>query len=124
VHQLAEEEMIQVTAGKTRGIRLVDRGEELSEADVLCAWWRWAGPSALAGTCWSRRPGGIVSPNVTHLMLQALTTKGLPEPLDLDFDPGEDGEGEGTGGHQAEAQELAQRQAHGARSQRHGRKGR
>src|SRR4051812_45210802 len=35
VHQLAEEEMIQVTAGKTRGIRLADRGEELSEADVL-----------------------------------------------------------------------------------------
>src|SRR4051812_40976666 len=35
VRQLAEEEMIHVTAGKTRGIRLVDRGEELSEADIL-----------------------------------------------------------------------------------------
>jgi hypothetical protein len=86
VHQLAEEEMIQVTAGKTRGIRLVDRGEELSEADVLCAWWRWAGPSG-RGARAGPAGGGIVSPNVTHLLLQALTTKGLPEPLDLDFDP-------------------------------------
>lgn len=35
VHQLAEEEMIEHEAGQARGIRLVDRGEEMSETDVL-----------------------------------------------------------------------------------------
>lgn len=34
VHQLAVEQMITLT-GKRRGIALVDRGEELTEADVL-----------------------------------------------------------------------------------------
>jgi hypothetical protein len=100
VHQLADEEMIEVTAGKTRGIRLVDRGEELSEADVLLRLVAMGWTSA-RGT----RPGPPAdrAAGVTQLLLQALTTKGLPEPLDLDFDPGEDGEGEGTGGHQAES---------------------
>jgi hypothetical protein len=35
VHQLAQQHMIEHETGKTRGIRLVERGEELSEADVL-----------------------------------------------------------------------------------------
>jgi hypothetical protein len=35
VRQLAVEKMIEVVAGKPRGIRLIDRAEELSEVDVL-----------------------------------------------------------------------------------------
>jgi SOS-response transcriptional repressor LexA len=48
VHQLADERQIEVTAGKTRGIRLIDRAEELSEADVLLRLSRSAGRSARA----------------------------------------------------------------------------
>jgi hypothetical protein len=35
VHQLADKQMLDVVAGKARGIRLRDRTEELSEHDVL-----------------------------------------------------------------------------------------
>ncbi len=35
IHQLAREEMIRHVRGKTRGISLIDQGEEISEADML-----------------------------------------------------------------------------------------
>jgi hypothetical protein len=35
VHELADDHMVEVTAGKARGMRLMDHSEELSEADIL-----------------------------------------------------------------------------------------
>jgi hypothetical protein len=97
VHQLSDERQLEVTAGKTRGIRLLDRGEELSEADVLLR---------IAALGWTIVQGGrlILPPNDPEGMaagaalIRGLTEKGLP-PLDFiadddlgDMGPGEDGD--------------------------------
>jgi hypothetical protein len=102
VHQLADERMLEVTAGKTRGIRLIDRTEELSEADVLVR---------LARSGWTIAAGGnVLQPPVVELdhvadaLVATLTEKGLPPLVDLDHDPdeatgaGKHGENKGRAG--------------------------
>lgn len=97
VHQLAAQKMIEHLAGKTRGIRLIDHGDELSEADVLVR---------LSALGWSiglgdkivRPPGdGAPRETLSETVLRALTEKGLHalpqldhEPIDLD-EAGTDG---------------------------------
>lgn len=76
VHQLAEDRMVEVTAGKTRGIRLVDRGEELSEADVLLklsamGWTIGQGSRVILP------PGDPASAGVGAAIIQGLMEKGL-----------------------------------------------
>lgn len=96
VHQLAIERMVEVTAGKTRGIRLPDRREELSEADVLLS---------LAARGWTVAHGGLVlrppegppeSAAFPAELLGALMEKGLHDLPLLDHDPDLDGD-TGTG---------------------------
>lgn len=86
VHQLADDQMIEVMSGKTRGIRLIDRGEELSEADVL---------ARLVQMGWTiGKDNQVIVPPLNLAFPQApLTTKGLPEVAELDHDPspGNDG---------------------------------
>lgn len=89
VHRLAQEKMIEQISGKTRGIRLVDRGAELSEADVLVR---------LAGLGWTIGRDGkfILPPDDDEIggALRALIEKGLHELPELDHDP-EQGQPEG-----------------------------
>jgi SOS-response transcriptional repressor LexA len=66
VHQLSLDLQIRRVRGKTRGITLIDRSEEISEADVLLR---------LAGLGWQLAP---------------LTENGLPALPVLDHDPGRD----------------------------------
>lgn len=112
VHQLSEEKMLEVVAGKTRGIRLIERGTELSETDILVR---------LVALGWTVGQGShvlmppsdaVAGGSVTHVLLQALTTKGLPDTADLDHDPdptedegnnGETGQGARTRGRAAAA---------------------
>lgn len=88
VRQLAAEKMIEHVAGKTRGIRLVEKAEELSEADVL------ARLSALGWTVGDgarliEPPPGCppgAEPNAKACASGApLTDKGLPLLPILDF---------------------------------------
>jgi hypothetical protein len=115
VHQLATEKMIEVVAGKARGIRLIDRGEELSEADVLFR---------LLGLGWTVGQGDhvlippaapITAGGVTHAVLRALTTNGLSGLTVLDFDPDDRGTaGMGIDGEREESRascEVESRQA-------------
>ncbi|HEY0116271.1 MAG TPA: hypothetical protein VGB54_11155 [Allosphingosinicella sp.] len=76
VHQLAVDQMIRHVAGKRRGIRLIDRKEEISEADALVI---------LARQGWIVNDAG-------------LTKSGLPMLPELDHDPGS-GSGTGTVDH-------------------------
>ena len=89
VHRLSDEKMIEQIAGKTRGIRLVDKGEQLSEADVLVR---------LAGLGWKigRDSKFILPPEDDELgrALRALIEKGLHELPELDHVPGQ-GQAEG-----------------------------
>jgi hypothetical protein len=96
VHQMAVEKMIEVVAGKPRGIRLIDRAEELSETDVLLR---------LLADGWTVGHGDkiVVPPDsdpgpVARLSeaLAQLTRTGLSELLELDHvpDPDQDGDGD------------------------------
>lgn len=76
IHQLAREEMIRHARGKTRGISLIDRGEEISEADMLLR---------LASDGWK-----VVQEDGT------LTKNGLTGLPFLDHDP-DNGEGSSDG---------------------------
>lgn len=68
VHQLCVDKSIEITAGRRRGIRLVDRGEEISEADLLVRL-RERGWRIVAGT----RSGGVVAlPTLTETGLTGL----------------------------------------------------
>jgi hypothetical protein len=88
VHRLAAEKMIEVTAGKTRGIRLVDRAEELSEADVL---------ARLSAMGWTIGDGSqVIQPPLGQAY--PLTEKGLPELPILDHVRDSDCGGTGTSG--------------------------
>jgi hypothetical protein len=81
VHQLSTEKMIEIVAGKTRGIRLVETAEELSEPEILVR---------LSAMGWTIADGGqIIQP--------PLTDKGLPLLPVLDFNPSET-DSAGTGG--------------------------
>lgn len=85
VHQLSDERMIEITSGKTRGIRLVDRTEELSEADLLV---RLAALGFTIGVG-DRvvQPPAVELDHVADALIGQLTEKGLPRPVDLDHDP-------------------------------------
>lgn len=88
VHQLAVEKMIEHIAGKTRGIRLIDRGEELSEADVLLR---------LTNMGWTiGKDDRIIEPPIEASF--PLTEKGLHPLPYLDHVPGTGEEGTGTDG--------------------------
>jgi hypothetical protein len=86
VHSLADERMLEVTAGKTRGIRLIDRSEEMSEADVLLR---------LSAMGWTIGQGErvILPPEnpadaaIGAAIVQGLTEKGLHGLPVLDHDP-------------------------------------
>jgi hypothetical protein len=85
VHRMAVEKMIEVVAGKPRGIRLIDRAEELSEADVLLR---------LLSEGWTVAHGDkiVVPPegdsgSIAQLALVQLTRTGLSELLELDHVP-------------------------------------
>jgi hypothetical protein len=92
VHQLAHKQMIEHESGKTRGIRLIDRGEELSEADVLLR---------LSAMGWTiGRGGAMVLPPHNELgatLVQGLTDKGLHALPILDHKPAS-GTGVGNSG--------------------------
>lgn len=68
VQQLCDEDQIQRVAGKRRGIVLVERGEQLSEADVLLR---------------LKQLGWHVDPDA-RLFLRPLTENGLPGLPELD----------------------------------------
>jgi DNA-binding IscR family transcriptional regulator len=94
VRQLSVEKMIEVVAGKPRGIRLIDRSEELSEVDVLLR---------LVADGWAIAAGEktIVAPPGGHVgqlrdRLAQLTRTGLSELLELDHVPEPD-QGDGDG---------------------------
>jgi hypothetical protein len=115
VRQLAKEKMIEVVAGKARGIRLIDRGEELSEADVLfrllaLGWTVGQGDHVLIPPASPIAGGGV-----THAVLRALTTNGLSGLTILDFDPDDRGTaGTGVDGEREESRasgEAESRQA-------------
>lgn len=78
VHQLARERMIEHVSGKARGIRLLERGEELSEADVLVRLARM-GWTIDAGDRVVQPPGGEPgpAPALSEALLRTLTKKGL-----------------------------------------------
>lgn len=96
VHQLAEKEMIQHEAGKTRGIRLIERSEELSEADVLLR---------LSAMGWTIGQGfRVIMPprssadaQTGAAIIQGLMEKGLPK-LDYIADDPDGTEGTGNDG--------------------------
>ncbi len=97
VDQLVSQRLIERVPGKTRGIRLIDPGEELSEADVLVR---------LAGLGWTIGLGERVlrppdAPGLAHqlseTLLHTLTEKGLRALPRLDHDPS-DLDGTGTDG--------------------------
>lgn len=94
VHQLSEEQQIEVVAGRTRGIRLIDRSEELCEADVL---------ARLVTFGWTvgRENEMIAPPLKLSFPTPPLTEKGLP-PLDYIEDEavetGDGSRGEGNDG--------------------------
>jgi hypothetical protein len=95
VRQLSVEKMIEVVAGKARGIRLPNRTEELSEVDVLLR---------LVADGWAIADGNktIVAPAGGPIgqikdRLAQLTRTGLSELLELDHVPEPDqGDGEGA----------------------------
>jgi SOS-response transcriptional repressor LexA len=67
VHRLAEEGMIEVVAGKARGMRLLDRAQEISDADVLLR---------LSAMGWKIYDGNVImSPPIAAAF--PLTDKGL-----------------------------------------------
>jgi hypothetical protein len=96
VHQLAIEKMIEHISGKARGIRLVDRGQQLSEADVLLR---------LSSLGWTIGTGGVIEPPIAAAFPHRrgaecpvptapgdracgpLTEKELPLVAELDHDP-------------------------------------
>jgi hypothetical protein len=100
VHQLAKEEMIEHVSGKARGIRLPDRTQELSEADVLVH---------LAKLGWTIGVEGLVvqppapvpgqARDLSETLLRTLTEKGLHGLPELDHEEDcELGSGEGSDG--------------------------
>lgn len=76
VHQLAQEQMIRRISGKTRGIELVDRGEELSEADVLVRLAK-LGWTIGAGNQVVQPPGQVPGPAhaLSDALLRTLSTR-------------------------------------------------
>jgi len=88
VHQLAVAEMIEHVSGKPRGIRLIERGEELSEADVLVRLSRM-GWTVGIGSKVVHPPANEPGPalDLTEALLRTLTEKGLHELPELDHDP-------------------------------------
>lgn len=100
VRQLVSEKLIEHVPGKTRGIRLIDRDEEMSEIDVLVRLagmgWRiglgekimrppGAGPGATI-VC-ADRAGKRGARTLSETLLRALTEKGLHALPQLDHDP-------------------------------------
>lgn len=87
VHQLATEKMIEHVAGKARGIRLIEKAEELCEADVLArlnrlGWTIGDGNRVIAPPAGEGgEPDELALP-----LLTGLTEKGLPELPILDHD--------------------------------------
>lgn len=78
VHQLAREEMIEHITGKPRGIRLLDRSEELSEADVLVMLSRLGFTIGKEGlVVQPPRHGNGPVQELTDRLLRTLTDKGL-----------------------------------------------
>jgi hypothetical protein len=73
VGQLSRELQIKVVKGKKRGIVLIDRGEQISEADVLLL---------LAQRGWTIKAGALTA-------TPPLTKNGLPDLLFLDHKPDE-----------------------------------
>jgi hypothetical protein len=124
VHQLADEQMIEVVAGKARGIRLISRGEELSEADIVLrlvamGWTVGHGEHVLIPP-----ESAVASPGVLHLPIKALTTKGLHDLPYLDHRPGADGAWESEDGEsEAGAGARAAAAARGATSRKPSRMG-
>ena len=104
VHALAEQQMIRHTAGKTRGIELIDRAAGLSEADVLLH---------LAAMGWTVAHGGFVlhapgAPPGGVFPVQQLTEKGLHALPMLDHvDVSAEASGVGTSGRQNEGPAAA-----------------
>ncbi len=101
VRQLVAEKLIEQIPGKTRGIRLVDRDEEMSEIDVLVrlAAMGWSiglgdkimrppgeGPSATI-LCGHQVGGPGPVRALSETLLRALTEKGLHTLPQLDHDP-------------------------------------
>ncbi|WP_185829152.1 LexA family protein [Sphingomonas ginkgonis] len=95
VHALARDKMIEHVAGAARGIRLIERGEELSEADVLIrlaamGWTIGAGGTLIqAAGVMQPDPGPVASmlERLAALDAPALTEKGLSDLPLLDHDP-------------------------------------
>lgn len=105
VHQLSVDKMIEVTVGKTRGIRLVERGEELSQADILVLLARRGWTVGVADSV-VRPPEGQpgASQELNEELLRTLTEKGLPDVAELDHVASlDEDEGSGTSGEEAEA---------------------
>ena len=107
IHQLARDEMIEHLPGKTRGIRLRERGAELSEADVLVR---------LAGMGWTvaqeDSEGRVrvimppADPELQKALARALMEKELHELPMLDHDSDE---GQAEGLHAGSGQGAARR---------------
>lgn len=104
VHQLANEKMIEHIAGQPRGIRLPDRSEELSEADVLVrlaalGWTIGQGDRMIMpplGAAFAIGAEGPIPAAPGSPACGPLTEKGLHELFELDHDPGQ-ATGAGTG---------------------------
>lgn len=105
VHQLVAQGLIEHVAGKTRGIRLVDPGEELSEVDVLVrllglGWRIGLGDRVL-------QPPGAEPATMHATLFHALTKKGLHLLPQLDHDLANLGEAGTDGSKEDEAQQTA-----------------
>ncbi|HXH52556.1 MAG TPA: hypothetical protein VNH53_03880 [Sphingomicrobium sp.] len=97
VHALAQAQMIEHAAGQTRGIRLINKSEELSETDVLLrlaasGWTIAYGDKMLVPAEAASQPPAAVA----AALAKALTEKGLPDLPELDHDPDEPAAGCGT----------------------------
>jgi hypothetical protein len=100
LHKLSDERQIEITAGKTRGIRLVDRNEELSEADVLLRISSF-GWTIVRGDKLILPAHDLASAAIGAAIAQGLTEKGLP---DLDYFADEAAVGAGAEAHGEEDQ--------------------
>lgn len=96
VDQLAQDQMVRREAGKTRGIRLIDRAEELTEADVLLrlsamGWTIGQGSRVI------NPPGSPADAAIGAAIVQGLMEKGLHALPLLDHVP-DDTTGAGNSG--------------------------
>lgn len=76
VHALSDKRMLEIEAGKARGIRLIDRGAELSEADILLRL-HDLGYTIAHGCKVIQAPGAEFGAAVGSVVSQGLTDKGL-----------------------------------------------